>query len=553
METFKLKNLTYFYPDQKTPALKDICLQVKEGDFILMVGPSGSGKTTLTRILGGLIPQFYGGTIAGEANFNNESLFRLQKDKLRRNIGMVFQDPEKQILMNEVERDLAFGVENLGLEQKVMHRRIVETSNFLNLSKLRKRLTNTLSSGEKQKVAIGSVLAMLPQILILDEPSSQLDPASAREIFSILTTLHCEYAQVIILIEQRLEHCFSAANRILLLDEGKIILDDTPSSFALKAAARYPQFVPTVARLFAPKKAASIPLTIVQARPALRRFFENAEMNVPLENNQPRALSKVFLTVKNISFSYSDTAEIPVLNNINFTLSGGEFVTLLGENGAGKSTLLKIIAGLLKPKNGDVLIDGLNIRVLNNVERAKKIAYLSQNPNDYLFNDTVEEELLYTMRHLGLSDKNVIHELLESLELGSHRNDYPRALSAGERQRVALAAIMVGNPSLIMLDEPTRGLDLELKRKLGEMLQRYIAQKNAGIILVTQDVEFAAEFSTRAILLSEGQMIEDGNPQDVFHNNLFYSTQVNKLFRGIVDRVVNFRQADQILRKSRNG
>lgn len=560
MELFKIKNLTYFYPEGKISALERINISIDEGDFILIEGPSGGGKTTLARFLGGFIPDFYGGNIEGEVYFKDKLIFEWDRKEIHKQIGMVFQNPEKQIIMGEVERDLAFGLENLGVEPKVMVRRINETLNFLGLIKLKKRLSNELSSGEKQKIAIGSILAMMPRVLILDEPSSQLDPAAAEEIFGILRRLNQEHGFTIILIEQRLERCFHLANRVLLIDNGMVVYDKAPRTFSKKAARDYNYFVPSITRFFASRGFSDIPLNVSEARKLMNKIAINPKKNFTpkeitenLSSKKDNAIASQehFISLKNIKFSYNNSTE--VLKNINLNVNRAEFLSILGENGAGKSTLLKIIAGILKPQQGKIMIGQKQIETLSNKEKCKKIGYLSQDPNDYLFNDTVEQELMYTIKNLGIDNRDIIKDALESLNITNHRYSYPRDLSTGERQRVALGTILVTNPSLVILDEPTRGLDCFLKKRLGEFLRTLIEKNGVSVILVTQDVEFAAEFSQRVILLSEGRIIEDGNKFDVFHGNLFYSTQINKLFNGIVDNIITSKQAEKVIAKKEDG
>ncbi len=548
MALFKIDHLSYRYPGGKAAALSDVNLDIVEGECVLLIGPSGGGKTTLARFLSGFIPEFYGGRIQGEIFFQGRSLFQTAPKDIRAQIGMVFQDPEKQIIMGEVERDLVLGLENLGLSANLMQRRLTEILNFLGLTELRHRRTFELSSGEKQKVAIGSILAMLPRVLILDEPTSQLDPARAQECMAIIERLQREQGFTIILIEQRLEHCLPFADRVVLLDQGKIIFNEKPTHFPPCALEQYEDFIPLIPRLFAQSDQKDVPLTVSQGRDVLRNILKGKE--VLTSDSQTFKNSTPFLKLEQIHFIYP-AGIAPVLEEIQLNVSRQEAVVILGENGAGKSTLLKLIAGVFKPTRGKILFEGKNINALTSGKRAQKIAYLSQNPNDYLFNDTLEEELLFTMKHLGINDEERIASILDSLEMGRYRHFYPRDLSAGERQRAALASILVAHPELLLLDEPTRGMDGRLKKELLLLLRNLMNQYGMSVVLITQDVEFAADFADRVILLSQGKIIEEGSPRQVLSGNLFYSTAVNKLFRGMVEGVVHFEEAKKLL--GRNG
>jgi energy-coupling factor transport system ATP-binding protein len=533
MRLFEFCQLSYLYPDRKNPSLNKIDLRIQEGEFVLLTGPSGGGKTTLARCLARLIPHFYGGRLSGQLLFKGQPIMNVDRSELHQQIGMVFQDPEKQMIMGQVERDIALGLENLGVEPAVMIRRMAEVLTYLGLERLRDRITTQLSSGEKQRVAIGSILAMMPRVLIFDEPTSQLDPVAGQETFSLIQRLHQEHGFTIILIEQRLEHCFHLADRVILMDEGQIILDQKPEIFAARCPKEYRDLLPPVPRLFSKFSNNDIPLTIVAGRKRLRDQNFREMTN---EFFQDEKSDDLVMDLKSVEFSYDKTILAqPILANINLKFFKSEFAVILGENGAGKSTLLKLMAGVNPPREGHV--DGKNCR----------IAYLSQNPNDYLFNDTVESELRFTMNNLNIQDDSRVDEILRILDIENHRDAYPRDLSAGERQRVALGSILVSDPDMILLDEPTRGLDSKRRTALGRSLQKLILDKTMCVVMVTQDVEFAAEFATRIILMSKGQVIAQGEPQTILRNNLFYSTQMNKLFQGISSGIISFTQASQAL------
>jgi energy-coupling factor transporter ATP-binding protein EcfA2 len=567
---YKVENLTYYYPETEKAALRDINLEIEAGEFILVVGGSGSGKSSLARVLAGLIPDFYGGRIGGKVFFKGKDIRKIDRRKLAGEVGMVFQDPEKQIVQTGVEAEIAFGLENLGLGSNEMLRRVAEVISFMNLAPIRDAFTANLSGGQKQKLALASVLAMQPHALVLDEPTSQLDPVSAEEILNLAKRLNEEMGFTVIMIEQRLERCFHLADRILLMERGIITCDGGAQEMARETIKRDMFFVPPVARFFAGMNVSPAPITVKEGRKLLRSYLKEKEFpgekqsglcckNLRAGNlseqtsmllrgaaadENPALLSeqKSAISLKNVWFSYPGGQE--VLKDVSLDLKEGEFVAILGENGAGKSTILKQITGLLKPGRGRVQVLGRDISKNGFKEIRRFTAYLSQNPNDYLFQDTVEDELLFTLKNFGLKDLSAVDEMLEKFHLSRYRKTNPRDLSSGERQRVALASVLVTGPRLIILDEPTRGVDFRLKAELGRFLQKE-TEKGGTVIVVTHDVEFAAEFAVRAVMMFSGRIVSDGEKHAVLGKSVFYSPQIGKMCRGICEGVLTFAEAKE--------
>jgi energy-coupling factor transport system ATP-binding protein len=549
---FKVENLTYYYPETEKAALRDINLEIEEGEFILVAGGSGSGKSSLARVLAGLIPDFYGGRIGGRVFFKGKDIRTMDRRKLAMDVGMVFQDPEKQMVQSYVEAEIAFGLENLGLDHEEMSRRIAEVISFMNLTSIREMFTANLSGGQQQKVALASVLAVQPNVLILDEPTSQLDPVSAEEILNLVKRLNEEMGFTVIMIEQRLERCFHLADRVLFIERGEIICDGKPQEKACEAINRDLPFVPPVARFFAKLNFSSVPITVKEGRKLLRSCLRGKkpvnkiQLGLCRENVHVEDLREQnsVVSMKNVWFTYPGGRE--VLTDASLDVKEGEFVAILGENGAGKSTLLKHIIGMLRPGRGKVHVLGKDISKNGYKEIRGLTAYLSQNPNDYLFQDTVEDELLFTLKNFGLTDKSVVDEMLEKLHLSSYRKTNPRDLSSGERQRVALASVLVTRPRLIILDEPTRGVDLRLKAELGKFLQKE-AEKGSTVIVVTHDVEFAAEFAAKVVMMFSGRIFGAGEKHEVLGRSIFYSPQIGKMCKGICEGVLTFAEAQEVI------
>ncbi len=547
MPLFKVENLTYYYPEAEKAALRDISLEISDGEFILVAGGSGSGKSSLARALAGLIPDFYGGRIGGRVYFQGRDIRAMDRGMLARKVGMVFQDPEKQIVQTHVEAEIAFGLENLGLDNEEMLRRVAEVVCFMNLEQIRGAFTANLSGGQKQKLALASVLAMQPRVLVLDEPTSQLDPVSAEDILNLVKRLNDEISFTVIMIEQSLESCYHLEDRVLLMEKGRIACDGSAREVARETIKERTPFLPPVARFFAGLGVPYVPLTVKEGRKLLRSCLNidsaMAARPAPVDGGCfPAGLAGRISAVclKNLWFTYPGGQE--VLKGVSLDVREGEFVAVLGENGAGKSTMLRQVTGMLRPDRGTVEVLGRDAGKNGFTEIRRQTAYLSQNPNDYLFQDTVEDELLFTLKNFGLNDTSIVDEMLERFHLAQYRRTNPRDLSSGERQRVALASVLVTAPGLIILDEPTRGVDFRLKAELGRFLQQE-AEKGRTVIVVTHDVEFAAEYAARAVMMFSGRVVSDGAKHEVLGKSVFYSPQLGKMCRGICDGVLTFSEA----------
>jgi energy-coupling factor transporter ATP-binding protein EcfA2 len=440
-------------------------------------------------------------------------------------------------VMTSVEAEIAFGLENLGLNQQEMFRRVAEVMSFLNLTSLRDKFTANLSGGEKQKVALASVVAMQPRILVLDEPTSQLDPVAAGEFLDLVEFLNKELGYTVVLIEQRLERCFHLADRIVVMEQGEIICDGTPGDAARWQLAHQLPFIPPVAKLFASVNSSVVPLTVRDGRRELHKYLPTVSLQEIPERKvklTPVNEEHTVLAANNIWYSYPGGRE--VVRGQSLCVKEGEFVVILGANGSGKTTLLKLLTGILKPDRGSVQLLGQDTRNLSLTELGRKVGYLSQNPNDYLFQDTVEDELMFTLNNFQLPDNGICEEILKKLNLYDLRQANPRDLSSGERQRVALASILVAGPRLLLLDEPTRGIDYRLKAELGGFLQG-ITASGGTVVMVTHDVEFAAENADRIVMIFDGMVACDG-PREVMGESIFYAPQMSRLFRGIARGVL---------------
>jgi energy-coupling factor transporter ATP-binding protein EcfA2 len=522
------RHVRYCYPGSETPVLSDLSLQIDEGEFLLVMGPSGAGKSTLLRCLNGLVPHFYGGTISGEVRVDGRDPVALGPRGMADVVGFVLQDPEAQFVVDGVEDELAFALENQGLDPIVMRKRVEEVLDQLNIAHLRERSVHTLSGGERQRVAIGVVMTLQPRVLVLDEPTSQLDPQGAEEVLDTLVKLNQDLGLTVVLSEHRLERVIQYVDRVLYLPgDGQPPILDEP-----RAVLRQVELTPPLITLAKALDWSPLPLTIKEGRRFARRWSDRQ----PAISDPQHALTvpqmPVSVSVQGLAFSYNGH---PALQDVSLDVHQGEFVALMGRNGSGKTTLLKQLVGLLKPDRGEVSIiepgswQAISTQRATVEEIIRLVGYVPQNPNALLFNDTVRQELDFTRRGHGLPPGDYGH-LLETLDLIPHADRYPRDLSVGERQRVALASILVADPQILLLDEPTRGLDYRQKAALAAFLQREKGQGRT-IIMATHDVELVAQCADRVVLLGDGQVVVDGPARQVMSESLVFASQINKLFR----------------------
>jgi energy-coupling factor transport system ATP-binding protein len=524
----RFEQVSYRYPGGRSPVLSEVSLEIQEGEFLLVMGPSGSGKSTLLRCLNGLVPHFYGGVMAGQVEVDGRDPVALGPKGMADLVGFVLQDPEAQFVVDKVEDELAFALENQGLDPLVMRKRIEEVLDQLNIADLRNRSVSTLSGGERQRVAIAAVMTLQPHVLVLDEPTSQLDPQGAEEVLDTLVKLNQDLGLTVILSEHRLERVVQYVDRILYLPGvGQAPILDHP-----RAVLAQVEMTPPLVTLAKALDWSPLPLTIKEGRRHAREHTWTAAKQDAHPAGSVATPSPVSVSVEGLRFSYNGH---PALQDISLEVHRGEFVALMGRNGSGKTTLLKQLVGLLKPDRGRVQIAGLDAgrdmdtRQAGLDEIIRVVGYVPQNPDALLFGDTVRQELDFTRRGHGLP-AGAYDPVLSALSLEPYADRYPRDLSVGERQRVALASILVAEPQILLLDEPTRGLDYHQKEALTGFLK---AEKGRGrtIIMATHDVELAAQCADRVVLLGDGQIVVDGPARQVMSESLIFASQINKLFR----------------------
>lgn len=535
----EIQNLTYCYPETAKPALKDINLSISDGDFVLLVGPSGGGKSTLIRAINGLVPHFYGGVMSGKVEVNGMDTRNCTPNKMAKQVGMVFQDPENQLVMTKVENEISFGLETLGLNREEIDVRIKEALEGFDLKKIRKNFTPQISGGEKQRLVLASILALKPKVLVLDEPTSQLDPKGADELLKMLIQLNKEHGITLILAEHRLERCFEHSNKVALVENGEVLFSAPPKDFVRMALKRNKEYLPPVSKIFN-DFANEIAISVEDGRRILSKSLDKI---VPSDlitwEEKKHDKCRPILQLEGVFFKYPN--ENHILKGISLEICEGECIAIVGRNGSGKSTLVKHFNGLLKPDKGKIILMGVNTKDATTAELSKHCGFLSQNPNDYLFEKNVEKEIDLTLRLQGIDPEKGIklkNRVVDLFGLDKQLDHYSRDLSCGERQRVALASVIVTMPRLLVLDEPTRGMDYERKKDLGNAL-RELSSHGIASVVVTHDVEYCAEHVDRIIILEDGKIVADGAKKDVFSRYKEFAPQVFEVCEGIIEGVIS--------------
>lgn len=526
--------VSYTYPGATVPALENLSVILPLGEVVVVAGPSGAGKSTLLRCINGLVPHFSGGTLTGNVRVMGLDPVAESPQTMSRHVGFVFQDPEAQFVMDRVEDEIAFALENAAMPPQEMRVRVEETLDLLDLAPLRERPLAELSGGERQRVAIAAALALRPAILVLDEPTSQLDPKSAEDVLNALARLNSDLGLTVILAEHRLERVLPFADALLYLrGVGRAPVLGDPRTVLLEM-----EETPPLVRLAKQLHWQPLPLTIKEGLRHSRGLTLPDASAVPTQAQPRRNESDALVAAHQLEVRYGKTI---ALNSVSFALHRGEIVTIMGRNGSGKSTLLRSLVGLVRPHGGKVMVlrrDGTQTDSShwNVATISRNVSYLPQDPNTLLFADTVMEELWTTLRNHGYDpagDPAALpvepRTLLAQLGIAPLADAYPRDLSVGERQRVALAAILVVRPRALLLDEPTRGLDYGAKAQLAKLLMELRAA-GMGIGVVTHDVELAAAIADRVVLMSQGEIIAEGAPSTVMGTSPLFAPQIARLF-----------------------
>ncbi len=575
MDILQVKNISFAYPESDNGAVSEVSFSVAEGEFVVLCGESGCGKSTLLKLLKHEVSPY--GKFNGEIYYCGVEQSKLDKRQAASEIGLVLQNPDSQIVTDKVWHELAFGLESLGVENSVIRRRVAEMASYFGIEDWFHKNVNELSGGQKQMLNLASVMVMQPKVLLLDEPTAQLDPIAAAGFIGTLHKLNRELGLTILLVEHRLEEAFGIADRVFLMDSGKLLFAESPRKlsryFVLNPSHPMVAGLPAAVRIYEAlqrdgmaqkdmvaqmdmvtqmdmvsqkegmvQNDESCPLTVKEGREFIMTHYDNKVLR--LENDVVRSnasdATQCVLELKDVWFRY-ERDSLDVLKGVSLKVYKGENLCILGGNGVGKTTMLGVMSGLLTAYRGKVLVAGKDIRKLSQKELYQEnIAVLPQKPQTVFLENTVEEDLTEVCKAMGLKRdeaKNQISNVAAMLGIGHRLNMHPYDLSGGEQQKAALAKMLLLKPKLLMLDEPTKGIDAHSKQVLAGILKR-LKEEGITIITVTHDVEFAAENADRCGLCFDGELVCVDEPRTFFAGNNFYTTAANRMVRGYYKDVV---------------
>ncbi|MCL2665845.1 MAG: ATP-binding cassette domain-containing protein, partial [Defluviitaleaceae bacterium] len=529
METYRIENLTFSYPNRESTALKGINLSIPQGSFTTLCGASGCGKTTLLRQLKPSTAPH--GVKYGAIFFENTQIEKLSEKDAAAKIGFIMQSAENQIVTDKVWHELAFGLESLGVKTPEIRLRVAEISNFFGIQTWFHKSVTELSGGQKQILALASVMAMQPSVLILDEPTSQLDPIAAGEFLAMLGKINRELGVTIVLTEHRLEETLPLSSNVIVMDNGKLTAENTPQKIGLSLYKQNHKMftaMPTPMRVWAaceknPGEDEKCPITVSEGAAWIAKKSVQ-----PIESTEkPADCPKPAINLKDIWFRYEKNLP-DVVKGLNFTANYGEIMAVLGGNGTGKTTMLSLIARLYKPYRGKIHTN-------------EKVFALPQNPQSIFVAKTVREDLL----EIAEESKN-LSEIIKLCRLEDLLNYHPYDLSGGEQQRAALAKVLMLQPKILLLDEPTKGLDAEYKQIFATILKKLTAA-GAAVVIVSHDIEFCAEYSDKCALFFDGDMVTENTPREFFSGNSFYTTSANRMSRRIIPNAITTNDLIQAL------
>lgn len=563
MALLEVKNLSFTYPRQPKdtmeakPALSGVSLDIRRGEFMVLCGASGCGKSTLLRLLKReLAPK---GEKSGEIFFCGKEQSELSEREAACEIGYVLQNPENQIVTDKVWHELAFGLENMGVPTPVIRRRVAEMACFFGIDDWFRKKTTELSGGQKQLLNLASILSMQPKLLILDEPTSQLDPIAASDFIHTLSKINKDLGLTILMTEHRLEEVFPLADRVAVMDQGKLLFVETPR----KAGHELKQFdpnhrmllgLPSAVRIYQGLDAEDVtcPLTVRDGRNFIEENYDKRITKLIREKENKEKDRSIAMRMKDICFRY-EKDEPDILDHVALTLYEGEVVSLLGGNGAGKTTLLSVISGTNRPYYGKIEVFGKRLNKYRGKELyIRKLASLPQNPQTVFLKMTVREDYEELARVLECKKSEMeerIQKVAQKLGITHLLNRHPYDLSGGEQQRAAIGKVLLLEPRLLLLDEPTKGIDAWSKRQLGNLLKD-LRRQGIAILMVTHDVEFAAEVSDRCGLFFDHEITSVDTPEEFFCNNNYYTTAANRISRQQYENAITCEEVIELCRQN---
>lgn len=563
MEILRVDGLKFSYPNQLKKALNNINFSIDEGDFVLICGESGCGKSTLLRHLKPELSPH--GQVSGDIYYYSQKINDYSSKQLASEIGYVLQNPDSQIVTDKVWHELAFGLENMGLDTQSIRLRVAEMASFFGIQGWFRKNVNDLSGGQKQLLNLASIMAMQPKILILDEPTSQLDPIAAKDFIDTLVRINKELSTTIIMTEHNLEDIYSVCDKVIVMEDGKVICNDTNYKVAdiLSGDKNHKMFksLPTPSKIYNQLNgylecASKSPLTVKDCRQWLNDSMDEVTItkldDTETEINIDEKDREIAIELKDVYFQYNKISE-PTIRDLSFKVYKGEIYSILGGNGTGKSTTLSLVARQRKPQRGKIFINNIEMKKYNNKSLYENnLALLPQNPQSLFVFETVredlEEVLILQNKDRKYIDKGVkrVSKLLDIEHLLEH---HPYDLSGGELQRAGMAKVMLLNPKIILLDEPTKGLDAYCKEEIGKMLMK-LRDMGVTIVVVSHDIEFSARYSDRCAMFFDGSIVSEGTPKEFFLGNNFYTTVSNRIARNIFEDTLIYEDVVSLCKKN---
>ena len=563
MEILRVDGLKFSYPNQLKKALNNINFNIDEGDFVLICGESGCGKSTLLRHLKPELSPH--GQVSGDIYYYSQKINDYSSKQIASEIGYVLQNPDSQIVTDKVWHELAFGLENMGLDTQSIRLRVAEMASFFGIQGWFRKNVNDLSGGQKQLLNLASIMAMQPKILILDEPTSQLDPIAAKDFIDTLVRINKELSTTIIMTEHNLEDIYSVCDKVIVMEDGKVICNDTNYKVAdiLSGDKNHKMFksLPTPSKIYNQLNgylecASKSPLTVKDCRQWLNDSMDEVTItkldDTETEINIDEKDREIAIELKDVYFQYNKISE-PTIRDLSFKVYKGEIYSILGGNGTGKSTTLSLVARQRKPQRGKIFINNIEMKKYNNKSLYENnLALLPQNPQSLFVFETVredlEEVLILKNKDREYIDKEVkrVSKLLDIEHLLEH---HPYDLSGGELQRAGMAKVMLLNPKIILLDEPTKGLDAYCKEEIGKMLMK-LRDMGVTIVVVSHDIEFSARYSDRCAMFFDGSIVSEGTPKEFFLGNNFYTTVSNRIARNIFEDTLIYEDVVSLCKKN---
>lgn len=539
MALFEIRNLSFFYPEGEKAALTDINFSVSQGEFLVICGKSGCGKTTLLRHFKTVMTPY--GTREGEIFFEGKPLEEVSQRQQASEIGYVLQSPDNQIVTDKVWHELAFGVENMGYDQQTIRLRVAEMASYFGIQNWFSKRVEELSGGQKQILNLASVMAMQPKVLVLDEPTSQLDPIAASDFLATIQKINTELGTTVILIEHRLEEVFPMADKVLVLENGRQLMYDTPRNTG-PALAENDLFLamPSPVQIYNGSGQEGIcPLTVCEGRNWLEEHYqkvqEEKEETPTKKTLRIRDKKETVVDAKELWFRYEKAGQ-DVIKDLSFQVEKGELFCILGGNGTGKSTALSLISGIRKPYRGKILLAGKDIRKIKDKEMFRRfMGVLPQNPQSLFVTDSVCGELEEMAADLPISPaerEEKIRQVVQDTQIGHLLNMHPYDLSGGEQQRAAMAKVLLLDPQILLLDEPTKGLDGFYKKKLSEIFEK-LKERGTTILMVSHDIEFCAAYGDTCAMFFNGSIVTSKKARLFFTGNSFYTTAANRMSRNV--------------------